>query len=162
MDFVIEPRPYEDADVQTLVEQVQQEYVVRYGGPDRAEVDPTQFASPNGTFVIGLLDGVPVAMGGWRRQSPERAELKRMYVAVSARRRGLARRILADLEARAWAAGIEELVLNTGREQPEAIELYESCGYTPVPGFGYYADAPRALFYGKSFDGKSVPAVSRG
>jgi GNAT superfamily N-acetyltransferase len=150
MAFVIEARPYEDADAQALVAQVQQEYVVRYGGPDRAAVDPAEFAPPGGIFLVGLLDAVPVAMGGWRRLDRERAEIKRMYVAQSARRQGLARRILAELENRAQAAGLRELVLNTGREQPEAIELYESAGYTPVTGFGYYADAPRALFYGKS------------
>jgi len=149
MPFVLEVRPYADADVQALVDQVQQEYVVRYGGPDQAQVDPTDFDPPAGLFLVGLLDGAPVAMGGWRRMDATRAEIKRMYVAVPARRRGLARRVLTELESRAREAGITELVLNTGREQPEAIELYESSGYTPVPGFGHYACAPRALFYGK-------------
>lgn len=149
MGFVLEQRPYTDADVQALVAQVQQEYVVRYGGPDRAAVDPAEFAPPNGIFLVGLIDGEPVAMGGWRRMTATRAELKRMYVAAPARRRGLARQILTELEARAAAAGIVELVLNTGLEQPEAVALYEAAGYRPVRGFGYYADAPRALFYGK-------------
>ena len=41
------------------------------------------------------------------------------------------------------------MVLSTGSEQPEAIALYESGGYRPVPGFGLYADTAGALFYGK-------------
>ena len=164
MTWTVEVRDYTDPDVALLVEAVQQEYVVRYGGPDDAVVDPAEFSPPGGLFLIGLLDGVPVAMGGWRAMryasasdtagdsagpAGSVAEIKRMYVAASARRRGLARVMLAELEWRAAAAGVREFVLNTGTEQPEAVALYESSGYTPVPGFGHYADAPLALFYGK-------------
>jgi len=37
--------------------------------------------------------------------------------------------------------GAEVMVLETGIRQPEAIALYESAGYRPIPGFGYYKDA---------------------
>ena len=57
--------------------------------------------------------------------------------------------MLRELERRAYAAGVGELWLNTGGRQPEAVALYESAGYEPVAGFGRYADAPEALFYGK-------------
>lgn len=151
--FVIEPRGYEDPDVVRLVAEVQQEYVRIYGGPDAAAVDPAEFSPPIGLFLVGLLDGVAVAIGGWRRiDEPgfaEAAEIKRMYVSVDARRRGLARRILAELERTAAAAGIDRLILNTGPVQPEAVALYESSGYTPVPRFGHYACHENALFYGK-------------
>jgi GNAT superfamily N-acetyltransferase len=192
--WTVEVRDYTDPDVALLVAAVQQEYVVRYGGPDDAVVDPVEFSPPNGLFLVGLLDGVPVAMGGWRAMryasasdttaasigptasaglidsdtaaasigpaaSVDRvgsvAEIKRMYVAASARRRGLARVMLAELESRAAAAGVREFVLNTGTEQPEAVALYESSGYTPVPGFGHYAAAPLALFYGKQLPAPS-------
>jgi GNAT superfamily N-acetyltransferase len=102
-----------------------------------------------GQFVIGLLDADPVACGGWRRIGPGVVEIKRMYVAERARRRGLGRAILADLERRAQHAGIRRLVLNTGPQQPEAIALYESSGYRPTDGFGHYACTPGALFYAK-------------
>src|SRR5690348_11804283 len=97
-------------------------------------------------FFVGLLDGVPVAMGGWRfvDNGEAAAELKRMYVIDSARRRGLSRSMLAHLERTAADAGVRRLVLNTGLEQPEAIALYESSGYKRIPGFGHYACAPGA------------------
>jgi hypothetical protein len=44
---------------------------------------------------------------------------------------------------------VTELVLNTGPSQPEAIALYESAGYRPVPGFGHYACHEDAVFFGK-------------
>jgi GNAT superfamily N-acetyltransferase len=158
--FTVVARRYTDPDVQRLVGQVQEEYVARYGGPDAAAVDPTEFDPPEGLFLVGLLDGRPVATGGWRRladgpnsggpDSGCAVEIKRMYVVSDARGRGLARRMLAELESRAAAAGYARVLLNTGPEQPEAVALYESSGYEPVPGFGHYACHPRALFFGKT------------
>jgi GNAT superfamily N-acetyltransferase len=147
--FEINQRSYTDADVVRMTEEVQAEYVQRYGGPDAAAVDPAEFVPPDGLFLVGLLDGAPVATGGWRRLADGRAEIKRMYVSAAARRRGLSKRMLAELERTAAAAGIVELVLNTGPSQPEAVALYELSGYHPVPAFGHYACHPNALFFGK-------------
>jgi GNAT superfamily N-acetyltransferase len=147
---MIEQRPYDDPDVVRLVAEVQAEYVTRYGGIDAAAVEPDEFAPPRGLFLVGLLDGVPSVTGGWREIEPGVVEIKRMYVRPAARRRNLARLMLAELEARAAAAGASRVVLNTGPEQPEAVALYESSGYEIVPGFGHYACTPGALFYGKA------------
>lgn len=147
--FVIEARSYADAEVQRLVAAVQDEYVRRYGGRDGAAVQADEFSPPDGVFLVGLLDGVPVATGGWRRIDDGTAEIKRMFVAQAARRRGLARVVLAELERAAASAGYRELVLNTGPEQPEAVALYEAAGYLPAAPFGHYACHPRALFYRK-------------
>ena len=149
----IERRDYDDPDVLRLVADVQQEYVRRYGGPDEASVDLHEFAPPHGLFLVAVLDGVPAATGGWRRIAEDAVEIKRMYVAPGARRLGLARRILAELESTAAAAGYARALLGTGDRQPEAIALYESAGYATVPGFGHYADSPGALFYGKHLPG---------
>jgi GNAT superfamily N-acetyltransferase len=148
--FEIQIRPYDDPDVTRLVAEVQAEYVVMYGGEDAAVVDPADFAPPNGLFLVGLLDGVAVAMGGWRRLSNSEAEIKRMYVVPAARRRGLALQILAELERTGADAGLSALVLNTGPEQPEAVAMYERSGYARVTPFGHYACHPNALFYGKA------------
>ena len=77
------------------------------------------------------------------------AEIKRMYVVPAAQRRGFARAMLAHLETTARDAGADVLVLETGKEQPEAIALYESSGYTPVEGFGIYRDEPSVRYLGK-------------
>ena len=131
-------------DATALIEAVQAEYVARYGGRDDSPVDAGDFEDPLGQFFVGYLDDQPVATGAWRRSSVKAlgadvtAEVKRMYVVPAAQRRGLARRMLAHLEATAAEAGIEALVLETGMKQPEAIELYLSAGYEPIPGFGHY------------------------
>jgi GNAT superfamily N-acetyltransferase len=154
--FEIRRLPFGHGDVQQLVAEVQAEYVVRYGGPDGAPIDPAMFDAPAGAFFVGYLDEVPVAMGGWRSRADvvrlgggPCAEIKRMYVAPAGRRRGLARALLAHLEDTARDGGVAVLVLVTGIEQPEAIALYESSGYEPVEKFGHYAWSPKSRCYGK-------------
>jgi ribosomal protein S18 acetylase RimI-like enzyme len=95
-------------------------------------------------------------MGGWRFRPDvfrlggvRLAEIKRMYVAPSGRRRGLARGVLAHLERTAAQAGADVMVLETGIAQPEAIALYTSSGYVPVEKFGHYAWSPKSRCYGK-------------
>jgi ribosomal protein S18 acetylase RimI-like enzyme len=137
---------------------VQQEYLQLYGGPDSAPIDATEFLAPNGYFVIGYVDGDPAAMGGWRRHSddhPEtrwagrRAEVKRMYVRARYRRYGLARLLLTDLEQSARTAGCDWLLLETGRLQPAAIQLYRSAGFDEVAPFGHYLRSPLSVHLGK-------------
>ncbi|WP_210649272.1 GNAT family N-acetyltransferase [Nocardioides sp. SYSU D00065] len=151
----IERVPITHPDAQALVEAVQAEYVERYGGRDESPIDPTDFEDPHGRFFVGYLDGTPVATGAWRRSPVQAlgaevtAEVKRMYVVPAAQRRGIARRMLAHLETTAAEAGIEALVLETGTKQPEAIALYLSAGYEPIPPFGYYAGAPLSRTFGR-------------
>jgi len=140
---------YADPVAQHLIERVQQEYVVRYGGRDEAVVDPAEFAPPLGLFLVAEVDGEPAACGGWRAHAADVAELKRMYVEPAFRRRGIAGLLLAELERTAAAAGHRHLLLNSGARQPEALALYARTGYVPVAGYGVYADAPDAVFLGK-------------
>jgi GNAT superfamily N-acetyltransferase len=141
---------------QALIDEVQQEYVERYGGPDETRLEPGMFEDAAGAFFVGYLGDVPVAMGGWRfRPDVPRlggrcsAEIKRMYVAKAGRRMGLARAVLAHLERTAAEAGADTMVLETGIEQPEALALYESSGYVPIVKFGTYAWSPLQRCLGK-------------
>jgi GNAT superfamily N-acetyltransferase len=152
--------PITHPDAIRLVEEVQAEYVVRYGGPDRTPIDPEEFTEPQGAFFVGYLGDQPVASGAWRRRtdveafgSSLSAEVKRMYVSPAGRGRGLARAVLAHLEETARAAGAHVMVLETGAAQPEAMALYESSGYTPIPGFGYYAGSPLNRCYARPLTG---------
>ena len=147
--------PITHPDALLLVEAVQEEYVARYGGRDDSPIDPADFEDPLGQFFVGYLDGVPVATGAWRRSSVRAlgaevtAEVKRMYVVPAAQRRGIARRMLRHLEATAAEVGYEALVLETGMKQPEAITLYLSAGYEPIPGFGYYCGSDLSRCFGR-------------
>ena len=162
----IERLPITHPDAALLVEDVQAEYVARYGGRDETPIDPTYFEEPSGAFFVGYLERRPVATGAWRRRtdvlvdgSSLSAEIKRMYVAPSARGLGLARAMLTHLEDTARDAGAEVMVLETGMRQPEAIALYESSGYLPIAGFGFYKDAPLSRCLARSLL-REVPSSS--
>ncbi len=156
VDLRIEQLPITHPDAQLLVEAVQQEYVVRYGGRDRTPMRASELAPPWGAFYVGYRDARPVMTGAWRfRDDVERlgstrpAEVKRMYVAPAARRLGLARLMLAHLEATARTAGAEVMILETGTAQPEAMALYVAAGYEAIVPFGHYQDAPENRCYGR-------------
>ncbi len=155
-DLRIEQVPVSHPDAQLLIEAVQQEYVVRYGGRDDTPMDHAELEPPSGAFFVGYLDDRPVATGAWRFRddvsrlgSVRPAEVKRMYVALAARRRGLARLMLTHLEDSARAAGADVMVMETGTAQPEAMALYLAAGYEPVEPFGHYRDSPRNRCYGR-------------
>jgi GNAT superfamily N-acetyltransferase len=144
-DLRLERVPFTHHDVALLDDAVQAEYVVRYGTRDETRFDPAQFEAPAGAFYVGYRDDTPVLMGGWRfrtdvsRLGAERpVEVKRMYVVPDARRGGLARLMLAHLEATARTAGADAVLLETGTRQPEAMALYESSGYERIEPFGHY------------------------
>ena len=145
----VEVARLDDPVVKDLIELIQGEYVVRYGGPDAAPIDADEFAPPRGLFLLATLDGAPAGCGGWRDLGAGRAEIKRMFTVAAVRNRGVARAVLAELERTAAAAGIREMVLETGSVQPEAIALYQSTGYELIDGFGYYAGAPLSRAFGK-------------
>lgn len=119
------------------------EYERRYGPNDELDAyDSGLFAAPDGAFVLAMAGGQAVAGGGIRRLDALTAEVKRMWTAPSARRRGLASAVLDALEEAARQRGYRRLVLETGRAQPEAIALYENRGYRRIPGYGRYRDEP--------------------
>ena len=143
---------YTDPVVRALEAELQQEYVERYGGVDETPIDPAQFAPPDGLFLVGFIGAEPVASGGFRRYDDEAAEIKRMYVVEDRRGVGYARRLLAELEARAARAGYRRIVLETGLRQPEAIALYESSGYRPIPDFGFHAGMKLVRSFGRELE----------
>lgn len=147
----IEAVGYDHPDAARLIGEVQQEYVARYGGEDRAPIELADFTPPSGLFLVGYAEGAAVACGGWRAHGAD-AEIKRMYVTPAARGRGLARRMLAELERTARDAGHRRVILETGSQQPEAVVLYRSSGYTGIPGYGYYACSPHSMHFGKILD----------
>lgn len=148
--------PYEDPDVASLEVAAQQFYIQIYGSPDETPFTTADFSPPHGTFFVGYLDEVAVAMGGWRFRTPgvprvaqRPAEIRRMFVEERVRGRGYGRIVLAALESSAAAAGADWMLLETGRPQVAAIGLYRSGGYVDVERFGYYAASESALNLGR-------------
>lgn len=140
----------DDPRAAALVEAVQQEYVVRYGGRDETPVTDAEFAPPHGWFVVATVDGEAVGCAGLRRHGDAVVEIKRMFVHAAHRRRGLGRRLLHAVEDHARDHGYQRVVLETGTEQPEAMALYAGEGYTPIPPYGHHRCSPRSRCFAKN------------
>jgi putative acetyltransferase len=81
------------------------------------------------------------------------AEIKRMYVSPNARGMKVSRRVLERLEAHAISRGFKTIRLETGPLQPEALGLYRTHSYQPIPAFGDYdPNDPNSLCFEKRLD----------
>jgi DNA-binding MarR family transcriptional regulator/GNAT superfamily N-acetyltransferase len=97
--------------------------------------DADQLRPPDGLMLVATLRSDPIGCGALKLHAHEPAELKRMWVAESARGLGLGRRLLSELEARAADHGARRIRLETNRALDEAIALYRSAGFREVDPF---------------------------
>lgn len=114
----------------------------RYPGLEIHGIDAANFREAGGVFLVGRLADNAVACGALRPMEPGAVELKRMYVRDGHRGRGFGRAMLSALEQIASRRGYSTIRLETGGNQPEAIALYESAGYRPIPCYGAHATDP--------------------
>ncbi|MEO3944302.1 GNAT family N-acetyltransferase [Gorillibacterium sp. CAU 1737] len=89
-------------------------------------------------FLMAYLGEQPVACGAYKPLGEEMAELKRIFVDPEFRNRGLASKLIAELERLALEQQIRIMRLETGEGQPEAVRLYEKLGYAHIPRYGEY------------------------
>lgn len=102
-------------------------------------------------YVIVAYDqNVPVACGALRAYAPGVMEVKRMYVVLNKRGQGIASRVLHALETWCKELNSTTCVLETGKNQPEAIALYIKNGYKQVPNFGQYVGVENSVCFEKS------------
>ena len=93
---------------------------------------PAYYAAHHGSFWIAEDTGALLGMFGLERIDPETAELRRMYVAPEAQRRGVARAMLAHAEHTCRAADLRRMILSTSELQQAALTLYRATGFRLV------------------------------
>jgi len=138
-------RPAADPSVIELVAAAAAEAANRYGSQEARKFPVDPFAK----FVLATVDGVGAGCGAIQPIDDQTVEVKRMYVRPAHRGTGIARRVLAALEDLAVGSHYPLIRLETGARQPEAIRLYESAGYRPIPPYGPYVHSPLSLCYEK-------------
>ncbi|MCB0654610.1 MAG: GNAT family N-acetyltransferase [Saprospiraceae bacterium] len=99
--------------------------------------------------LIAYDGGQPIACGGLKDFDPNSLEIKRMYTLPDYRSQGIGSLLLAGLEAWAGELGFSRCLLETGTRQPDAIRLYEKNGYTRIPNFAPYDQAPLSVCFQK-------------
>ncbi|MBV9468501.1 MAG: GNAT family N-acetyltransferase [Abitibacteriaceae bacterium] len=95
--------------------------------------------------VVAYEQDRPVGCGAIKRYDETTVEIKRMFVRPENRGRGIAAAILRELEQWAAELGFATAILETGKQQPEAIRLYQKSGYTLMPNYGQYALAQNSV-----------------
>jgi putative acetyltransferase len=99
--------------------------------------------------VIAYENEIPVGCGAFREYSPGTVEVKRMYVLENTRGKGIATKILSELEKWAGELNYSHCVLETGKNQPEALGLYKKNGYSIIPNFGQYQNVENSVCFKK-------------
>jgi putative acetyltransferase len=105
---------------------------------------------PGGIYLVAYWQRSPVACGALRPLEDGVAEIRRMFVTRHARRQGMARAVLQELEAQALKRGYKILRLETGYRQAPAIGLYRHLGYAQIEPFGEYAGDPTSVCFEKA------------
>jgi GNAT superfamily N-acetyltransferase len=102
--------------------------------------------------VLAYENNIPVGCGAIKQYDSGTMEIKRMFVPTQLRGKGIATKVLFELEK--WSAdlGFENCILETGYKQPEAIALYKKCGYQVIPNFGQYKGVENSVCFEKDLN----------
>lgn len=103
-----------------------------------------QMIRPHGAFLVAMSDGLAIGCVGLKGVSAGLAEIKRLWVAPSARGLGLSKRLMESAEDVARDLSIKTLRLDTNRALPEAKNLYLKTGWNEI---GRFNDDPYADWF---------------
>ena len=134
----------EDSDFIQLVKMLDQDLNVRYDKQQEA-YDVYNKIESIATVVVAYLNEKSVGCGCFKKYDETTIEIKRMFVKPEMRGRGIAKKILDDLELWGMQLGFMRAILETGKNQPEAIGLYKRHGYSTIPNYDQYADMPNSV-----------------
>ena len=109
---------------------------------------PEEMARPDSTVFVAREDGVAIACGALKRHGAI-GEVKRMYTKPSHQGRGVGGLIVVEIETRARAEGMTQLVLETGDRHPAAWRVYERAGFKRCGPVLDYPDSRWSVFYEK-------------
>lgn len=102
--------------------------------------------------VVAYEKDKAVGCGAIKEQALDAMEVKRMFVLWESRKNGIATQLLLELERWAHELGYPKCVLETGKRQPEAIELYKKNGYTIIPNYGQYIGIDNSVCFEKKLN----------
>jgi len=99
--------------------------------------------------VLVYADDKPAGCGAMKEFMPRVMEVKRMYTTDENRGKGIATKVLHELEIWAGELLYDKCILETGKRQPEAIALYKNYGYNTIENYGQYAGIENSLCFEK-------------
>ena len=136
-------------------------YLVKFLDAELAELDGDEhvfYAQLNKTdkikhVILAYENDKPISCGAIREYSPTTTEVKRMYTLPENRGKGIATKVLIELEKWASELSYQKCILETGWRQPDAIRLYEKNGYRRISNYGKYAGIENSVCFEKKIPG---------
>ena len=95
--------------------------------------------------VVAYKNNVPVGCGAIKEYDNSTMEVKRMFVKDEYRSKGIATKVLIELENWTKELGFSKCILETGLAQPEAIHLYKKNNYKVIPNYGQYVGVDNSV-----------------
>lgn len=102
--------------------------------------------------IICYQDEIAVGCGAFKEFDSDTVEIKRMFVHPDYRGKGIASSILKELEVWARECNYKKCVLETGKNNPDAISLYRKSGYEVIPNYDQYENIETSVCLKKTFD----------
>ncbi|HND48306.1 MAG TPA: GNAT family N-acetyltransferase, partial [Anaerolineales bacterium] len=99
--------------------------------------------------IVAYEDDKAVACGAIKEYEHGVMEVKCMYTSPESRGKGIAGKILAELEAWAVELNYHKCILETGKTQVSAIHLYKKSGYASIDNYGQYAGVENSVCFEK-------------
>jgi GNAT superfamily N-acetyltransferase len=127
----------DDIDFINLVALLDQDLAIR-DGEDHAFYNQYNKTDKIKHVLVYYENDIPVGCGAFREKESDKTEIKRMYVHPDFRKKGIASAILKELEIWAKEVGYKYTILETGKNQPEAINLYQKLNYSIIPNYPPY------------------------
>lgn len=135
-------------DFLALVNRLDSELAIR-DGDDHAFYNQFNSISMIKYAMVAYENEIPIGCGAIKMFDPETMEVKRMFVAPEYRGKGIAHKILNELELWTIELGYYRCVLETGINQPEALALYYKSGYKRIPNYGQYEHVESSFCFEK-------------
>ena len=135
-------------DFVRLVSQLDDELEIR-DGVDHAFYNQFNSLTNIKQCIVAYEQTLPIGCGGIKIFDDSTMEVKRMYVFPEYRGKGIAAKILIELESWTIELGFSKCILETGYNQPEAIALYKKCGYQISKNYGQYIGVDTSICFEK-------------
>ncbi len=142
-----------NTDFQMLIKDLDADLQIRDGDehPFYAQYNKTDEIK----FVVVIYEeDEAIGCGAIKEYAPGVMEVKRMFVPIDRRGKGIASIVLKELEVWSVESGYTSCILETGIKQTEAIRLYEKNSYKRIPNYGQYAEAVNSVCFEKVLEGR--------
>jgi len=147
--MVIKRTNSDNPDFQILASELEADLKIR-DGEDYALYGQLNKISWLSQVIVVYEQNEVAGCGAFRHFDTSTQEIKRMFVRPAFRGQGVATRILKELENWCFELGFRHCILETGKNQPEAIEFYKKNGYVKISNYGQYMDSEYSVCFKKA------------